>query len=79
MIFEFLMTPRLLGITRWLMEVAQLQHLHPNHDSLTEGGYLDMPIGIYCLLQCQRHFLLRDTDILSNGSACELVRSPGIS
>ena len=38
MIFEFALTPGLLGITCWLIEGAQLQHLHPNHDSLTEGG-----------------------------------------
>ena len=35
------MTPGLLGITCWLVEVAQPQHLHPNHNSLTEDEYLD--------------------------------------
>lgn len=42
MIFEFLMTLGLLGIRCCLIEVPQLQHLHPNHDSLTEGTDVDL-------------------------------------
>lgn len=72
------MTPGLLGITCGLIEVPQLQHLHPNRDPLIEGTDLDLTMGMNCSLQCQRHFLLRDTDIVNHGSACELVRRSGI-
>lgn len=42
MIFEFSMTLGLLGITCCLVEVPQLQHLLPNHDSLIEDTDLDL-------------------------------------
>lgn len=41
MILEIAMTNGLLGITCWLGEEAQLQHLCPHNDILTEWAYHD--------------------------------------
>lgn len=65
------------GIKCWLIEVNQLQHLHLNNYFLAERDTLTWPI--YCPLQWQQCFLLRDAGTLNSGSACRLFRRSVVS